>query len=187
MCKSSPCFLLVILFSACTVKVYTYLGHDCPELIRHLRLHCQQTPFNTLRSCSQRIILWKWTMKSKFEQHFLFQISIILHYLPPNKVLSSLKFEGGMKVQTRIQALLLFQVVLEPDDDEDNTCLGVFLVSADTFVLNPDFLLLSHLGYDTGKYLVWVRCGPSLGAALVSLPDMWPIKAEPDSEVQQWD
>lgn len=60
-------------------------------------------------------------MKSKFEQHFLFQISIILHYLPPNKVLSSLKFEGGMKVQTRIQALLLFQVVLEPDDDEDNT------------------------------------------------------------------
>lgn len=62
---------------------------------------------------------------------------------------------------------------------------GVLLVSADTFVLNPDFLLLSHLGYDTGKYLVWARCGPSLGAALVSLPDMWRIKAEPDAEVQQ--
>lgn len=159
MCKSSPCFLLVILFSACTVKVYTYLGRDCPELIRHLRLHCQQTPFNTLRSCSQRIILWKWSMKSKFEQHFLFQISIILHYLPPNKVLSSLKFEGGMKVQTRIQALLLFQVVLEPDDDEDNTCLGFFW-SQQTHLCLIQTSCCSHTSVMT---LASILCGSDVG------------------------
>lgn len=64
-----------------------------------------------------------------------------------------------MKVQTRIQALLLFQVVLEPDDDEDNTRLGVFW-SQQTHLCLIQTSCCSHTSVMT---LASILCGSDVG------------------------
>lgn len=91
-----------------------------------------------------------------------------------------------MKVQTRIEALLPFQAVLEPDDDEDNKCFG-FCWSQQTHLCLIQTSCCSHTSVMT---LANILCGSDLGQvhelpSFHYVPDMWPIKAEPDAEVQQ--